>query len=269
MSYRSILAVLLGLVMLVTTACSEDLQANNGPLTFDQIHNTGLAALCPEVDETARGKIDIAPGKVVALNNLCFQPVKIEVEEERRNGQKEYINTKSFILKGATLGPALGQIYAKGDDLEFDVLSGMISQPTTVQLPGREQVPLLFSVNDLKAIAPGSASGIDRSSEFNGNFKVFGYRGSSFLDPRARGSETGYESAVGLQAAQDEFQKSSKIDEVTDGDMSIQIARVDPSAGEMSGSFVSYQMSSDEQGTLEPHPVRIQGVFYAHIAEEA
>lgn len=269
MSYRSILAVLLGFVMLVTSACSGAPQASDGPLTFDQIHNTGLAAICPEVDETARGKIDIAPGETLALNNLCFQPVKIEVEEERRTGEKEFISTKSFILKGATLGPALGQMVAKGDDLEFDVLSGMISQPTTVQLPGREQVPLLFSVNDLQAIAPGSASGIDRSSEFNGNFKVFGYRGSSFLDPRARGSETGYESAVGLQAAQDEFVKSSKVDEVTEGNMSIQIARVDPLSGEMSGSFVSYQMSSDEQGTLESKPVRIQGLFYAHVADQA
>ncbi|MEO1134096.1 MAG: photosystem II manganese-stabilizing polypeptide [Cyanobacteria bacterium J06639_1] len=269
MSYRSILAVLLGLVMLVTSACSEAPNADNGPLTFDQIHNTGLAAICPEVDETARGKIDIAPGEVLNLNQVCFQPVKIEVEEERRNGETEFVNTKSFILKGATLGPALAKAYPVGDDLEFDVLSGMISQPTTVQLPGREQVPLLFSVNELKAIAPGSASGIDRSSEFEGKFKVFGYRGSSFLDPKARGSETGYDSAVGLQAAQENYQKTNKVDEITEGDMSIQIARVDPLTGEMSGSFVSYQMSSDEQGTLESHPVRIQGLFYAHVVEEA
>jgi len=44
---------------------------------------------------------------------------------------------------------------------------------------------------------------------------------------------------------------------------------VDPSTGEMAGSFVSIQPSSTEQGAMEPHTVRIQGLFYARLAQES
>ena len=39
--------------------------------------------------------------------------------------------------------------------------------------------------------------------------------------------------------------------------------------GEIGGNFISYQMSSDEQGTLESHLVRVQGIFYGRVAGDA
>lgn len=269
MRYRPLLACLFALMLGFVTACSEAPPAQQGPLTYDQIHGTGLAAICPEVKTTTRGKIEVPAGKGLKLDDVCLQPVSIDVEEEKRTGEKQFVSTKRFIIPGATLGPIQAEVRSEGGGLAFDVLDGMTFQATTVELPGRERVPLLFSAIDFKGKAT-SAGAIDSSTDFEGKFSVPGYRGSTFLDPRGRGTETGYEAVVGLQAAQEDYPEGSlKVDELTEGDMSIQIARVDPATGEIGGSFVSYQMSSDEQKTLEPHLVRIQGIFYGRVADDA
>jgi len=236
-------------------------------LTYDQVVGTGQAALCPQLSDSARGKIDVAPGQVIKLTDVCFQPVRIEVEEEKRNGEKEFLETKMFIPSGATLGPIKAEVKAipGKDALAFDVVDGITQQPTTVQLPRRERIALLFSVRRLHAVAEGSATSINPSTDFEGDFEVPGYHMSTFLDPRARGSGTGYEVAVGLQAVQDEFATNKKVDEISSGHLSLRIARVDSQTGELGGSFVSLQPSSTEQGALEPKMVRIQGVFYARI----
>ncbi len=266
MKYRSLLALLLAFIVSLVTACS-DAPVDQSTLTFEQLRGSGQAAICPTVAETARGKIDLAEGETLRLAEVCFQPVKIEVAEERRDGSVEYIPTKTVLLPGATLGPMDAILTAENDTLTFRVVDGIASQPTTVQLPRRELVPLLFSAKELVATAQAKGYTINASTDFEGKFKVPGYRSSSFLDPRARGSETGYDSAVGLQAAQDEFNESTvKTDRITEGELSLRISRLDASTGEFAGNFVSYQLSSDEQGTLEPEEVRIQGLFFARIA---
>lgn len=55
---------------------------------------------------------------------------------------------------------------------------GIDYAPVTVQLPGGERVPFLFTIKELNA--KGSLSG------FGGDFVVPSYRGSSFLDPKVR-----------------------------------------------------------------------------------
>lgn len=264
MRYRPLLAIVLALCLSVLTFPA---QAAKAPLTYDQIRNTGKAAICPSVSDNARGRIEVPSGGSLKLTDVCFQPVQIEVEEEKRNGEKEFIKAKSIMISAATLGPIKAEVTQKDGSLQLRVVDGITFQPTTGQMPRRELVPLLFSVKDLVATAPGSA--IDPSTDFEGEFLVPGYRTSSFLDPRGRGSSTGYDTAVGLQAAKDEFATNIKVDEVSQGKMSLRIARVDPSTGEIGGSFVSIQLSSTEQGALEPHTVRIQGLFYARLAEEA
>ncbi|WP_026101172.1 photosystem II manganese-stabilizing polypeptide [Synechococcus sp. PCC 7336] len=270
MRYRSLVAMLLALfVGFTVTACGGAPQ-QQGPLTYDQIHSTGLAALCPEVSDVARGKVPMTAGQVVKLDDVCFQPVSIEAEEERRGGDKEFVRTKNLTRKTFTLGPAQAEIVSNGDTLEFNVLDGMTFQAITAQLPGNEQVPTLLSIKKLRATGESSDGSINASLDFEGTYSVPGYRSSMFLDPRGRGSETGYEMANGLQAAQDEFPEGSiKTDDFTQGKISIQIARVDPYTGELAGNFISYQKSSDEQGTLESRLVRVQGLFYARIVDES
>ncbi|KAF5768811.1 putative outer membrane protein/outer membrane enzyme PagP, beta-barrel [Helianthus annuus] len=62
----------------------------------------------------------------------------------------------------------------------------------TVQLPGGERVPFLFTVKELVATGP--------PENFSGEFLVPSYEGSSFLDPKGRGGSTGYDNAVALPA---------------------------------------------------------------------
>ena len=60
--------------------------------------------------------------------------------------------------------------------VEFQEEDGIDYAPVTVQLPGGERVPFLFTVKELSA--KGSLDG------FGGDFTVPSYRGSSFLDPK-------------------------------------------------------------------------------------
>lgn len=267
MRMRLIFTVLLSLCLCCLGWNAPALAEQKSPLTYDQIRNTGRAGICPTVSDSARGRIPVPQGAVVNLTDVCFQPVQIEVEEEKRNGEKEFLEAKPIMLYAATIGPVKAKVKAiNASTLELDVTDGMTTQPTTAQMPRRELVPLLFSVKNLKAVAQGTEAAISPSTDFEGDFLVPGYRSSTFLDPRGRGSATGYESAVGLQAVQDEFEEGSiKVDELFQGTLSLRIARVDDLTGEMSGSFVSLQPSSTEQGTMESKLVRIQGLFYARL----
>lgn len=61
-------------------------------------------------------------------------------------------------------------------NVELKEEDGIDYAPVTVQLPGGERVPFLFTVKELSA--KGSLNG------FGGEFVVPSYRGSSFLDPK-------------------------------------------------------------------------------------
>lgn len=60
--------------------------------------------------------------------------------------------------------------------VDFQEEDGIDYAAVTVQLPGGERVPFLFTVKELNA--KGSLDG------FGGDFTVPSYRGSSFLDPK-------------------------------------------------------------------------------------
>jgi photosystem II oxygen-evolving enhancer protein 1 len=86
-----------------------------------------------------------------------------------------------------TVGPG-GSITLKEED-------GLDYMATTVQLPGGERVPFLFTIKELEA--KGTVNG------FGGEFTVPSYRGATFLDPKGRGGATGYDNAVALPARSD------------------------------------------------------------------
>ncbi|CAI0557645.1 unnamed protein product [Linum tenue] len=77
--------------------------------------------------------------------------------------------------------------------MKFEEKDGIDYAAVTVQLPGGERVPFLFTVKQL------FASG--KPESFSGEFLVPIYRGSSFLDPKGIGGSQGYDNAVALPPA--------------------------------------------------------------------
>ena len=63
-----------------------------------------------------------------------------------------------------------------GGSVQFKEQDGIDYAPVTVQLPGGERVPFLFTVKQLDA--KGTLD------SFSGDFVVPSYRGSTFLDPK-------------------------------------------------------------------------------------
>ena len=61
--------------------------------------------------------------------------------------------------------------------MELKEEDGIDYAAVTVQLPGGERVPFLFTIKELEAKGTADA--------FGGEFVVPSYRGSSFLDPKA------------------------------------------------------------------------------------
>ena len=90
-----------------------------------------------------------------------------------------------------------------GGSITLKEEDGLDYQATTVQLPGGERVPFLFTIKELDA--KGTTAG------FGGEFTVPSYRGATFLDPKGRGGATGYDNAVALPARSDsdEFVKEN------------------------------------------------------------
>ena len=83
----------------------------------------------------------------------------------------------------------------QGGSIELKEEDGLDYQATTVQMPGGERVPFLFTIKELAA--KGTVNG------FGGEFTVPSYRGATFLDPKGRGGATGYDNAVALPARSD------------------------------------------------------------------
>ena len=109
---------------------------------------------------------------------------------------------------------------------------------------------------------------INTSTDFEGEFKVPSYRGAVFLDPKGRGVASGYDNAVALPAEADSQQLNRanvKRADSLNGKISLQVAKVDSSTGEIAGTFESEQPSDTDLGADEPEEVKIRGIFYARI----
>merc|ERR1711924_474551 len=144
--------------------------------------------------------------------------------------------------------------------------------PTTVQLPGGERVPFLFTVKNL--IAKSSATdGIEVGTKFAGNFKVPSYRTGLFLDPKGRGTTTGYDQAVALPALQaggDDslFGENNKKFDVLDGNIELKVTDVNAELGEIGGVFVHKQPSDTDLGSKQPKEVLLKGNWFATVGDK-
>ncbi|CAL1407741.1 unnamed protein product [Linum trigynum] len=113
--------------------------------------------------------------------------------------------------------------------MKFDEKDGIDYAAVTVQLPGGERVPFLFTVKQL--VASG------KPKRFNDEFLVPRYRGSSFLDPKGRGGSQGYDNAVALppdgRGDEEELAKENvKNAAASKGKITLSVTKSKPETGE-------------------------------------
>ena len=269
MSFRPLLALVLALCLTLVTACSGGAKAvDRANLTYEDIHNTGLANDCPTLPESARGSISLDSTTKYQLREICMHPAEVYVKGEPANKRQEaqFVAGKILTRFTSSLDQVYGDLAVTADGLSFKELGGIDCQPITVLLPGGEEVPFTFSSKELLATADGSA--LTTSTDFEGPYRAPSYRTSNFLDPKGRGLTTGYSSAVGLVPAGDEF-TGETVKRYVDGSgtMNFSITKVDPSTGEFAGVFTAIQPSDSDMGTKAVVDVKIVGQLYGRLEQ--
>ncbi|MBG1271452.1 photosystem II manganese-stabilizing polypeptide [Nostoc sp. WHI] len=272
MRYRALIVAFLALCLGLITACSDaPATSSRDVLTYDQIRGTGLANKCPQLAETSRGSISIDSSQSYAIKELCLEPTSFFIKEEPANKrqQAEFVAGKLLTRYTSTIDQVQGDLKINSDNsLTFTETDGLDFQAITVQLPGGERVPFLFTIKNLVAQTQPSLTSINTSTDFEGTFKVPSYRGAAFLDPKGRGVVSGYDNAVALpaQADDEELTRTNvKRAENLTGKISLQIAKIDKSTGEIAGTFQSEQPSDTDLGAGEPKEVLIRGLFYGRV----
>jgi photosystem II oxygen-evolving enhancer protein 1 len=276
MRLRTLLVAFLALCLGVLTACSQGPASafDRKQMTYDEILNTGLANKCPQISEFTRGSIPISADQPLAISDMCLEPQEYFVKEEPISKRKEaeFLPGKLLTRDTTSLEQIRGTITADENGvLTLTEKDGIDFQIITVQLPGGEQVPFFFTIKKLVAQTEPGFNAVNSSTDFVGKFNVPSYRGASFLDPKGRGLSSGYDSAVALPAGADreEYLRANiKQLETMNGEISLQITKVDGESGEIAGVFESEQPSSTDLGAEEPEEVKIRGIFYARLAPE-
>jgi photosystem II oxygen-evolving enhancer protein 1 len=274
MRYRALIVAFLAICLSVLTACSKAPSATSSvPLTYDQIRNTGLANKCPQLSEMTRGTLDLESGKRYQLVGMCIEPTAYFVKEEPTSKRQEagYVPGKVLTRYTSSLDQVRGDLTLKADgSLVFSETGGMDFQAITVQLPGGQQEPFLFTVKGLVAESQPGLNAITTSTDFEGDYKVPSYRTSNFLDPKGRGLATGYDTAVALPASGDSeeyIKENTKAFDVGQGHISLRVSKIDAYSGEIAGTFEAEQPSDTDMGTAEPVDIKVQGVFYGRLEE--
>ena len=100
--------------------------------------------------------------------------------------------------------------------------------------------------------------------------QVPSYRTGLFLDPKGRGTTTGYDQAVALPAMQaggDEamFKENNKKFEVLDGSIELKVTAVNSELGEIGGVFVHKQPSDTDLGSKVPKDLLLKGSWFATV----
>jgi photosystem II oxygen-evolving enhancer protein 1 len=246
-------------------------EGNPGRMTYDEILNqtylevkgTGTANQCPIIAQGS-DKFNIKPGSYT-MKKLCMEPTSFTVKAESpfKGGTEDYQNTKLMTRLTYTLDEIEGPLTVRSDGkLKFEEKDGIDYAAVTVQLPGGERVPFLFTIKEL--VAEGTPTA------FGGSYLVPSYRGSSFLDPKGRGGSTGYDNAVALPAGgagdEEELAKENqKNTAALTGNITFSIAKTDAATGEIAGTFESIQPSDTDLGSKAPKEVKIEGIFYAQV----
>ncbi|MBW4634271.1 MAG: photosystem II manganese-stabilizing polypeptide [Iphinoe sp. HA4291-MV1] len=272
MRFRALIVAFLALCLGLLTACSEGPSSTSTEfLTYDQIKGTGLAVKCRQLAETSRGFIPIDSSQSYAIKELCLEPTQFFVKEEPLNKRQdaEYVAGKLLTRRTYSLDQISGDLKINSDSsLTFVERDGFDFQAITVKLPGGESIPFLFSLKGLVAQTQPGLTSINTSTNFEGDFRVPSYRGAAFLDPKGRGVTAGYDNAVALPAQSDNEEltiANVKRADVLKGTISLQVAKVDSSTGEIAGTFESEQPSDTDLGAKKPEEVKIRGLFYARV----
>ncbi|CAN8328179.1 unnamed protein product [Cochlearia groenlandica] len=240
-------------------------------LTFDEIQSktymevkgTGTANQCPTI-EGGFDSFTIKPGQYYA-KKFCLEPTSFTVKAQGlgKNSTPDYQNTKLMTRLTYTLDEIEGPFEVASDGkVKFIEKDGIDYAAVTVQLPGGERVPFLFTIKQL--VASG------KPESFGGDFLVPSYRGSSFLDPKGRGGSTGYENAVALPARGDDEKldkENNKDTTASTGMITLGVTKSDPESGEVIGVFESIQPSDTDLGAKTPKDVKIQGIWYAQLVK--
>jgi len=237
-------------------------------LSYLQVKGTGLANRCPEVV----GEGSITPKSGQRLVDVCIEPKAWAVEEEVGKAgktEKKFVNSKVMTRQTYSLDGIEGTIENSGN-IVFKEEEGIDYAPTTVQLPGGERVPFLFTVKEL--VAKGNGNTFKPGFQMGGDFTVPSYRTGLFLDPKGRGGTTGYDMAValpGLQSGEegDEelFNENNKVFDVTSGRIEMEVNKVNPEEQEIGGVFVATQLSDTDMGSKIPKKILTKGIFYGRL----
>jgi len=238
-------------------------------LTYLQVKGTGLANRCPEVV----GEDSITPKSGQKLVDMCIEPKAWAVEEEIGKAgktEKKFVNSKVMTRQTYTLDGVEGTLSNEGGNIVFKEKEGIDYAATTVQLPGGERVPFLFTVKDL--VAKGNGGSFKPGFQMGGDFSVPSYRTGLFLDPKGRGGTTGYDMAValpGLQSGEegddDLFKENNKTFDVTTGRIEMEVNKVNAEEQEIGGVFVATQLGDTDMGSKVPKKILTKGIFYARV----
>jgi photosystem II oxygen-evolving enhancer protein 1 len=242
-------------------------------LSYEQVKGTGIANRCPQT----KGSDSISLNKNLKITDFCMEPLQFQVEEEVavKKGEpvKEFVKTKLMTRQTYSLDGISGTFGMEDGKATFKEEDGIDYAATTVQLPGGERVPFLFSVKNL--VAKGSGSAVKPGLEFGGSFTVPSYRTGLFLDPKGRGTTTGYDQAGALPGKQNGFQETdgtaelarenNKVFDVLKGDVEFAVKDVNRADGEFSGVFVSNQPGDTDMGGKEPKNILIKGIFFGRF----
>merc|ERR1719181_1602769 len=154
-------------------------------LTYEQIKGTGLANTCPKVEAGGAGGVKV--GK--RIDEFCLEATSFQVLEEKLTKAgvvTEAVDTKVTTRQTYVLTGIEGALSNDGGKLTFTEQDGIDYAPTTVQLPGGERVPFLFTVKNLVAKAETAPGSIEPGLKLPGKFTVPSYRTGLFLDPKGR-----------------------------------------------------------------------------------
>jgi len=244
-------------------------KAEINELSYLQVKGTGLANRCAEVI----GEDTITPKPGQKIVDMCIEPKAWAVEEEVGKAgktEKKFVNSKVMTRQTYTLEAIEGTLSNSGGNIVFNEKEGIDYAATTVQLPGGERVPFLFTVKDL--VAKGNGGSFKPGFQMGGDFTTPSYRTGLFLDPKGRGGTTGYDMAValpGLQSGEegdeDLFKENNKTFDVTTGRIEMEVNKVNAADSEIGGVFVATQLSDTDMGSKVPKKVLTKGIFYARI----
>lgn len=243
-------------------------------LSYLQVKGSGFANRCPDV--SGEGKINVG-GKTVKVTDMCIEPVAWQVAEtsvdKKGQANTEFVNTKLMTRQTYSLDGISGSMKSDGGKATFFEEDGIDYAATTVQLPGGERVPFLFSVKNL--VAKGNGATVQKGFEMGGSYTVPSYRTGLFLDPKGRGTTTGYDFAGALPALQNGadieqgsetlFAENNKRFDVLKGEIEFAVSNVDEASGDISGVFVSKQPGDTDMGGKKPKTILSKGKWFAHL----